>query len=91
MTVPGVFKVGVNEPKVVVYKMGYVAWRHDYIFPDYRERSDFKWREGYVFELERFKEEYSRREHVSFITTGYSSGVPADGLFYKALSGKLEE
>ncbi len=91
MTVPGVSKVGVDAPSVVVYKKGYVAWQHDYIFPDYKKRTDFRWRDGYVFELELFKPEYSRGDHVSFITSGYSSGVPAGGLFYQALSGKLEE
>jgi len=90
MTVPGVFKFGVNEPKVVVYKKGYVAWRHDYIFPDYKKRTDFMWRDRYMFKLERFKQEYSRIDHLSFIESSYSSGVSSDGLFIRALSGKLE-
>ncbi len=91
MTVPGVFKFGVNEPKIVVYKKGYVAWRQDYIFPDYRERSDFKWRDGYVFELERFKPEYSHEDHVSFLdgsNSSYTSGMLSDAYRWEALLGR---
>jgi len=91
MTVPGVFKVGVDEPSVVVYKKGYVAWRHNYVFPDYKTRTDFKWREGYVFELERFKEKYSYKDHVSFLdgsNSSYTSGILSDAYRWEALLGR---
>jgi len=89
--VPGIHKPGVDDPRIVVYEKGYVAWRGDTIFPGYEERlPPFKWRDGYVFELEHFKPEYSHRDHLSFISSGYSSGVPSNGLFVRALSGKLE-
>ncbi len=57
----------VNPPRVTVYKKDYVAWNNEHIFPDYRERKDFKWSEATVFKLERFKKEYSRADHVFFL------------------------
>ncbi len=82
MTVPGVYKVGVDAPSVVVYKKGYVAWQHDFIFPDYKKRTDFRWRDGYVFELELFKPEYSHEGHVRFLRNSNSS--PISGLLNEA-------
>ncbi len=61
----------VNPPTVVVYKRGYVAWRNDFIFPDYRRREDFKWTNNIVVKLEHFKK-YSHSQHISFIRTSLS-------------------
>ena len=40
-TVSGVFNPFVNPPHVTIYKKGYVAWNNEYIFPDYKKRTDF--------------------------------------------------
>ncbi len=90
--VPGAFRMGLNAPRLVVYKRGYVAWRNDFTFPGYERKTDFKWRNGYTIELEKFQ--HSRNvdlidAHHSFITGGYSSGVPSNGLFKRALRGEL--
>ncbi|GBE53868.1 hypothetical protein BMS3Bbin15_00014 [archaeon BMS3Bbin15] len=71
-TVSGVFNPLVNPPTVVVYKKGYVAWRSDFIFPDYRKREEFQWKNNYMFKLERFKKIYSHSRHISFLS---SSGL----------------
>ncbi len=92
-TIPGFYESGVDKPRLVVYKKGYVAWRDDFKFMDYKNRKKpFRWRSGNVVELERFKIPRSRdiiNNHHSFITGGYGSGVPSDGVFKKALFGEL--
>lgn len=66
--VSGVSTPFVNPPHLTIYKKGYVAWNNEFIFPDYKKRTDFKWQSGHVFRLEQFKENiYSHKEHVMFI------------------------
>lgn len=76
----------VNPPHITVYKKGYVAWNNEYIFPDYKKRTDFKWKNRYVFRLERFKEGYSLIDHESFIdsTTHLSTKPESKKQFFKA-------
>jgi hypothetical protein len=76
-----------NPPIVTVYKKGYVAWNNEYIFPGYKERTDFKWREGFVFTLEKFKPEYSYKKHVLFIATSIRSQMATEnkGLMNSAI------
>jgi hypothetical protein len=70
----GVYNPFVNLGSLVVYKKGYVAWGKDYIFPDYKKRTDFRWCCFYkVFKLERFKPEYSYIDHTSFIDSAAAS------------------
>lgn len=71
-TVSGVYNPLVDLPEVVIYKKGYVAWRNDFIFPNYEKRKDFKWRNNYVFKLEQFKKGYSHSKHIDFINTALS-------------------
>ncbi len=82
----------VDAPEIVIYKEGYVAWRNDYIFPDYRKRENFKWQNNYVYKMERFKENYSKEEHHSFM----SHGIIGDSLektpkYFGSESKELEE
>ncbi len=79
---PGLFKSFVDRPWVVVYKKGYVGWRHNRKFPGIEKRTDFLWRPGYVFELELFKPEYSHEGHVRFLRNSNSS--PISGLLNEA-------
>lgn len=74
-TVSGVFNPMVNPPDITIYKKSYVAWNNKFIFPNYEKRKDFKWQSGYVFKLERFKPEYTYREHWDFITDVIHSGM----------------
>lgn len=67
--VSGVLNPFVDPPEVVIYKEGYVAWRNDFIFPDYKKREDFKWKNNYIFKLKPFKKGYSHSQHISFIST----------------------
>ena len=82
LTIPGLFKFGVNSPVVNVYKKGYVAWNSEDIFPSYEKRKDFKWRNGYEFRLEHFKSEYSYKKHVFFLDV--SNSASGFGLLEKA-------
>jgi hypothetical protein len=91
LTIPGLFKFGVNKPKLVVYKKGYVAWDNEYLFPSYERRTNFRWRDGYVFKLEHFKAEYSHERHVFFLDTSnssYTSGLLEDAYLWEALLGR---
>lgn len=69
LKVSKVYNPFVNPPYITIYKKGYVAWNNKFIFPDYRKREDFKWQRGYVFKMERFKNEYTYSDHVSFMGT----------------------
>ncbi len=90
-TIPGFYESGVDKPRLVVYKKGYVAWRDDFKFMDYKNRKKpFRWRSGNVVELERYSGSKTKElifKHYDFITGGYSSGVPSDGIFKQALRG----
>lgn len=57
----------VNPPTVVVYKRGYVAWRNNFIFPDYQRREGFQWKDNNVIELEHFRR-YSHSRHILFFS-----------------------
>jgi hypothetical protein len=65
-TISGVLNPQVNPPVVVIYKAGYVAWNNEFIFPDYKKRTDFKWGEDQLFKLERFRKGYSYSKHLLF-------------------------
>lgn len=84
VTISGAFNPIANKPQVTVYKKGYVAWNNEYVFPNYKKRTDFKWKNGYVLKLERFNPEYSHVKHVDFIRSTYSFGLGANSAFEKA-------
>ncbi len=81
--VSGVINPFVSPPTVVIYKKGYVAWRNDYIFPDYQHREGSEWKGGRVIKLERFKN-YSHSKHEAFITMALS--INSSLKLYKAYS-----
>jgi len=66
-SIEGVSSPFVSAPRVTIYKKGYVAWNNEFIFPDWKKRTDFKWGNNYVFKLEKFKPEYSYDKHTFFI------------------------
>lgn len=77
---------------VTVYKRGYVAWNSEFIFPDYRKRTDFKWQDDYLFKLEKFKENYTHDSHMSFVRP-FFAGFPSEkmDLISKALDWEEEK
>ncbi len=79
----GVLNPFVNPPTIVVYKKGYVAWRNDFIFPDYKKREDFEWKNNNVFRLERFKR-YSHSRHILFF--GGDLSLNTSSKLYQAYS-----
>ena len=68
--VSGVKKLNIDDPKIIIFKEGYVAWRNDFIFPNWEMRKDFKYGKGVIVNLEHYKKEYSRSEHHSFMVHG---------------------
>ncbi len=84
VTISGNLDPFAEPPHVTVYKKGYVAWNNEYIFPNYRKRTDFKWENGYKFSLEKFRPEYTHDAHVTFIRSTYSFGLGANSSFEKA-------
>jgi hypothetical protein len=65
--IDGIDDLFVNEPHVSVYRKGYVLWNNRYIFPGWKERTDFNWKNNYVFRLEKFQQDYSYSDHTYFI------------------------
>ena len=53
----------------VVYKKEYVAYRHDHVFPEERQRSDFAQR-GNLVKLARWSPELSHAQHLLFLGGG---------------------
>lgn len=83
--IPGYNDPFVNKPDITIYKPGYVAWNNHWIFPDRRNRTDFEWKDGYVFRLERFKTEYTYRDHINFLYSAMSTGnIEQKQLLYRA-------
>jgi len=74
-SIEGVLSPFVDAPHITVYKKGYVAWNHHYIFPKWEKRTDFKWSNNYVFKLDRFKPEYSYDKHTDFIGSAILSNI----------------
>ena len=73
--ISGVYNPFIDPPYVTVYKKGYVAWNSRIIFPDYRNRTDFKWGKTYTFKLEHFKPEYSYIDHTAFLSSAINSSI----------------
>jgi len=69
-SISGTLSPFVDPPMVVIYKRGYVAWRNDFIFPGWKKRTDFKYQSDMVIKLEKFREEFSHKEHLDFIEYG---------------------
>ncbi len=92
LKVSGVMDPFVNLPDVTVYKKGYVCWNSSIIFPDYRNRTDFKWGSNFIFKLEHFKPEYSYDKHVDFIRSciGSSQNLEAKQMIYGAFAWERE-
>lgn len=67
VNIPGHNDPTAQCPDVTIYKPRYVAWNSQFIFPGYTRRTDFSWKDGFVFRLERFKQEYTYKDHTSFI------------------------
>lgn len=84
--ISGILDPFVDPPDVTVYKKGYICWSSRIIFPDYRNRTDFRWDKTYTFRLEHFKPEYSYDEHYYFITSAArpENATEKKSLFLKA-------
>ena len=86
----------VEKPDLAIYKAGYVCWSDRYIFPDNKERKDFKWSDHYTFNLERFKPEYSYEKHTSFIHRainlgfGESKKLITDAYYWEEIAASQE-
>jgi len=96
-SLPGAYSPFIDQPYLVIYKQGYVAWRNDNVFPGYEKRKDYDvWQHGYVYKLERFKDGYSRDKHSMFMDTGIIGSdmrkTPRyyTGLMYESKAGTEE-
>jgi hypothetical protein len=89
----------VNEFRMAVYKMGYVCWSSESIFPSYEKRTDFSLRDGIIIKLEQFSDKYSRKKHADFVDAAaiWSTGVfleatkPERQLLYDVIRKKAKE
>lgn len=57
----------VNKPDLTIYKAGYVCWNNNFIFPGFKPRENFKWESNRKYVLDKFRNEYSHTDHVTFI------------------------
>ena len=88
-----------NEFTMAVYKMGYVCWSSEAIFPSYEKRKDFSLRDGMIIKLEQFSDKYSREKHADFVDAAatWSRGVfleatkPERQLLYDLIRNKTKE
>ncbi len=67
----GQFPLIARPPMVTIYKKGYVVWNSKVIFPNNKQRKDFKWQEDYIVRLKKWDSHYSHTLHFNFIR-GYS-------------------
>ena len=86
--ISGVFNPSVNPPHVTVYKAEYVAWNDEFIFPDYKKRTDFEWQRAYQFKLEKFRPEYTHDAHIFFIHSSIRLGSGEKKLMIDAIDGE---
>ncbi len=64
----------VNQPDIVIYRKGYIAWRNDAIFPTLEKREQYNaWTNKYAYELFPFKAGYSFEKHGFFMGLGIMS------------------
>ena len=75
------FNIGLSS--VAVYKKGYVGWSNRSKFTSNDYSYDFKWQNNYVFKLEKFKPEYSHREHLLFLWTTCTGDTRGEALQMK--------
>ena len=78
-----------KDYQMAVYKMGYVCWSNDDIFPTYEKREDFRLKNGMVIKLEHFKNEYSKERHADF-TICSSTNRKGPGLFDDAIKSERD-
>lgn len=71
----------VNEFRMAVYKVGYVCWSSERVFPTYEERKGFSLSDGMVIKLEPFRDKYSREKHADF---AIRAAISSTGLFFEA-------
>lgn len=64
----------VKPPVIAIYKKGYIVWNNQYIFPLWNKRTDFEYKNNAIIKLEKFKEDFSHNDHVSFISSAAISG-----------------
>jgi len=81
-TLPGAYNVFVDQPELVIYKQGYIAWRNNAILIIKKDeggkietigekRTDYDvWEHGYVYKLEPFREGYSRYKNYLIMSLG---------------------
>lgn len=78
-----------KECRMAVYKKGYVCWRSDKIFPTWEDRKDFKLKNKMIIKLEKFKEEYSKKDHARFTNSAETAAGPS-GVFNDATRHERE-
>jgi hypothetical protein len=89
--IEGMTDLFVNDPHVSVYRKGYVLWNNQYIFPGWKERTDFYWENNYVFKLEKFMPHYKYGDHVFFIHSNTISQAGKKDLINNAYRWEEDE
>ena len=79
----------VSDCYLTIYKAGYVGWNNQFIFPDYENRNDFEWESNRKYALERFKNEYTYKDHVRFISLFEPPSTDARDPFVRAYEWEM--
>jgi hypothetical protein len=72
-SISGANSLFVNPPKIIVCKTNYIAWRNDYIFPEWKKKSEDGNQLQKVIQIIKFEKKYSHKEHLDFIEYGFMS------------------
>jgi hypothetical protein len=67
ITIERPLKLIARPPMVTIYKKGYVVWNSKVIFPNRKQRKDFKWQEDYMVRLKKWNSNYRHVSHFNFI------------------------
>ena len=88
-SLPGCYGLFVDAPTLTIYKKGYVAWSSSWIFPRYKNRTDYNWGNS-IIKLEHFKDEYSHDDHTSFVSLSIHSSLAKNYELKKIVYHEIE-
>lgn len=66
----GTFGLFLEPPRMLIYKVGYIPWRNDMVFPGGHITKDHEWNNDVAYKLDVFTDKYTYRQLYSFLDYG---------------------
>lgn len=66
----GTFGLLLEPPRMIIYKVGYIPWRNDMVFPGGHITKDHEWNNDVTYKLDVFSDKYTYRQLYSFLDYG---------------------